>query len=375
MKNRSGVIISVLLCTAALMTACGSSGSVSMPSYDTAEAGSFAAAESSMEDSYGSAKLSGDVYDDYEYEETAAEEAETDNVDIEDPGVSDRKLIRTVYLDVETYDFDELTAEVASKVKSLGGYIENSSVDGSTSSSSRYADYTLRIPKANADSFITAVSDEGNVTHRSENMEDVTLQYVDSKSRKESLQTEYKRLEELLLQAEDVEELIYIESRMSEVRYQIESIESQLRTYDNQVDYTTIHLSISEVKEYTEPDPVDDSVGARIKRGYSRAYDNITTFMSDLIVFIAVAIPYLILLAIIVLIVVLIVLFIRFLVRKSQNNPERLKKKAEKAAKLQAARKEAYERKYGYAVNNQSAPSSYTDDTKRENNTGDNANE
>ena len=51
--------------------------------------------------------------------------------------------------------------------------------------------------------------------------------------------------------AESIEDIITIEQRLSNVRYQIESMEAQLRTYDNKVDYSTVHLDVSEVKELT----------------------------------------------------------------------------------------------------------------------------
>ena len=56
----------------------------------------------------------------------------------------------------------------------------------------------------------------------------------------------------LMEKAESVDAMtIALETRLTEVRYQIQSMESQLRTYDNQVDYATITLSVEEVTIYT----------------------------------------------------------------------------------------------------------------------------
>ena len=55
----------------------------------------------------------------------------------------------------------------------------------------------------------------------------------------------------LMEKAESVDAIIALETRLTEVRYQIQSMESQLRTYDNQVDYATITLSVEEVTIYT----------------------------------------------------------------------------------------------------------------------------
>ena len=56
------------------------------------------------------------------------------------------------------------------------------------------------------------VSEIGNVTQKNESVEDVTLQYVDVESRKKALETEQERLMELLSSAENMEDLLAIES-------------------------------------------------------------------------------------------------------------------------------------------------------------------
>ncbi len=319
------IITAMLIGTAG----CGSSGSASNAknSYADASSSDVAGAYEAAEPSY---------YDeDIMYEESA--EMGTDGIDsgssgsgdvevTENSAKSNRKLIRTVNLNVETYEFDSLIAFVPGKVNELGGYIESSSVDGNSTSYGRSANYTLRIPAAKADGFIAGIGADSNITHQSESMEDVTLKYVDINSRKESLKVEYSRLEELLKEAEDIEELIYIENRLSEVRYEIESIESQLRSYDNLVDYTTIYLYVTEVQVYTEPEepePIDNSVGARISRGLSAAFENISQFLQDLVVAIVLMLPYLLIIAVFVGIVWLIIWLI---IRASRKRAEKRRK-------------------------------------------------
>ena len=168
---------------------------------------------------------------------------------------SQRKLIKTVEMDIETKEFDNVLSALESEVAALGGYIENSNTYNGSSYSShretRWADMTVRIPEEELDSFLNTVSDISNVTRRSDNVEDVTLAYVDLESHRDALRTEQTRLLELLEQAETIEDIITIESRLSEVRYQLESMESQLRTYDNKIDYSTVYLNISEVEVFT----------------------------------------------------------------------------------------------------------------------------
>ena len=107
---------------------------------------------------------------------------------------------------------------------------------------------TVRIPAQQLDAFLSSVSEVSNVISRNDSVSDVTLQYVDMESHKKALTAEQDRLLELLEQAESVEDIITIESRLSDVRYQIESMESQLRTLQNQVSYSTVYLDIQEVE-------------------------------------------------------------------------------------------------------------------------------
>lgn len=165
-----------------------------------------------------------------------------------------QKLIKTVSLSMETKEFDPLLENIRSKVEELGGYIESSEISGSSYYSvqeNRYAWLTLRIPADKLDGFVTVVSELGNVTSKNESVEDITLQYVDVEGRKQALETEQARLLELLERAETMEDIIAIESRLSEVRYELQSYGSTLRTYDNQVNYSTVSIRISEVERVT----------------------------------------------------------------------------------------------------------------------------
>lgn len=200
---------------------------------------------------------------------------------------ANRKLIRTVNLDVETTGFDALLESIRQAVTEDGGYIESSDVSGTSMvqgrDQRRYAYLTVRVPSKHLDVFLSQVSEESNVTNRSENVQDVTLQYTDIESRKKSLTIEQERLWELLEKADTLEAVIALESRLSEIRYQLESMESQLRTYDNQVDYSTVYMSIREVGVFTPTEP--DSVAVRIQKGFARNLQGVSNGLVDFFVF------------------------------------------------------------------------------------------
>ena len=232
-----------------------------------------------------------------------------------------QKLIKTVRINAETEDLDAMLSQIDDRITELNGYVEARQVyNGSAYSgrTSRYAELTVRIPVESLNLFVDHVSESANVVSSNEDTQDVTLSYVATESRINALKTEEKRLLELLAKAQTMDDLLLIESRLSEVRAELENYTSQLRLYDNLVDYGTIHLNLEEVKEYTvveEP----ESVWQRIGDGFMESLQNLGDFGVELFVFFVVALPYLVLIAAV---VVTVILLIRHGRRKRQKKAQ-----------------------------------------------------
>lgn len=322
MENRKRKLTGLSLLTAAslIMAGCGSSSKAFENASDTT------AAEAYAYDSY----ATDDIYMSEAETEAAAGEADEGGVQTPEVQNTERKLIRNVSLNVETETFEDLMQTVEEKTESLGGYVESSNTyNGSHyyGNSTRNANLTLRIPAEHLDEFLSAVAENSNVISRDENVTDVTLQYVDMKSHKEALLTEQERLLELLEQAESVEDIITIESRLSDVRYQIESMESQLRTMDNQVSYSTVYLYIDEVAKLT---PVKEQTTLeKIKTGFAESLYNVGNGIKDFVIGLIIRIPYLVIWAVV---IFLIVLTVKRLIKSGK---KRKVKKQEKQQKSQ----------------------------------------
>lgn len=255
----------------------------------------------------------------YDMEEAIAEEADTGEGGSDTPEVqsTQRKLIKNVDLEVETETFEELLADVKKRTEQFGGYIEKSSAYNGSSyygKTNRNANLTIRIPAEKLDDFLTMVSESSNVISQNESVTDVTLQYVDMESHKKALVAEQERLLELLERAETIEDIITLESRLSEVRYQLESMESQLRTMDNQVSYSTVCLYITEVTKYT---PVKEQTPwEKIATGFMDSLFDVGNSLLNFGIDCVINLPYLILWAVILIIVFFIVRLIIRLVKK-----------------------------------------------------------
>ena len=315
-----------------LLTGCGSSAA--------GKANRMATEEIAVE----SAKAADVSYEDADYytEDTVAEVAESDAAYEENAETqvqdTNRKLIRNVDMTVETEAFDELLQNVQKRIASFGGYVESSDVYNGSGyydgySSLRSANLTARIPAEKLDEFLSLVSEMSNVTRKNESVTDVTLQYVDMQSHKEALLAEQKRLLELMEQAESIDDIISLESRLSEVRYQIESMESQLRTFDNQVSYSTVYLYVEEVKKYT---PVEEPGRLqKMTEGFVDSLHGIGNGFLDFCIGFVIVLPYLVVWAIV---IALLVWIVRLIVKRSRKKQEiRNQKRQEEFAARQAA--------------------------------------
>lgn len=243
------------------------------------------------------AEMNGSAYDSV-VAETAAASAMLKSDSLSDTNAStDRKWIVTINMRAETDDLDALLKNVNDRIGELGGYVEASNVyNGSAYSSSRRyrnASLTVRIPAENADQFTDQVSQVSNVVSNNKSMDDITLTYVSVESRMKALQTEEERLLELLAKAADMSDLLEIEARLTEVRYELEKVTSQLRVYDNQVDYATIYLDISEVTEYTVVE--EQTVWQRIGTGFMSSLKGIGDLFVEIFVFVIANLPVLLL--------------------------------------------------------------------------------
>jgi len=320
MKKKISILLCVVLATFMLASCASGAGGAANTSafrYDTAdysyaEPHALAPAEAPKSDSDsvlygtsggGSTELYYNVTDDGGIYEQV--EGETGVVPVSATAAEAfvEKIIYSVYADIETIAFDETIDKVYAMMQNYGAFIENSSISGVNYSSRmhgwvefRYAHFSLRVPKENLDGITSNLNDLGNVTHRNSNAANITSQFYDTQSRLNSLRVQEERLLDMLSKAADVPDLIMIEERLSDVRYQVESLTTTLNNWQNQVDFSTLTINIREVEEYTEPTLIHRTYWQQIGDGFMATMKNVGKFFMDLFRWIIVSAPVLIIL-------------------------------------------------------------------------------
>lgn len=246
------------------------------------------------------------------------------------PTSTSQKLIRTVNMNVETVKFDEVVNSIKSKVAESGGYIQLSDVSGTGKNRSfRHGHFILRIPADKADSVISTLGDNVTVISSNESSEDVTLKYSDMKSHIDSLKIEREALNKMLENATDLETIIRLQERITQIRYEIENYESSLKVLDNQVTYTTINLDINEVVEEREVEEIKKlTTGEEMSKRFKENLDDVKEGLKDFAIGFVASLPYIFVLLGVLLIIALVIFVIFLIVRKSSN-----RKKAKAAAK------------------------------------------
>lgn len=241
------------------------------------------------------------------------------------------KIIYSVSAEIETLEFDKSVEDVYRLVTLYSGFIESSSITGTdyytsfySSKSYREASFTIRVPRENYKSVYGGLSGLGNVTYAYENAENITMRYNDTESRLKTYRTEEERLLAMLEKAENVEDMIMVEERLGEVRYNIESVTSQLLNWDSKINYSTVSIHLREVNELTRETVISKTFGQEVAEGLTDSLEWLGDACKNIVVFIVSALPVLVLPAAIAVIVILIV-------RRHSK-----KKKAKKAAEQEA---------------------------------------
>lgn len=306
MKNKKLIkklsLASAIAATAVSLCACSSGANTATADYKYEMAG---AGDYYYDDEPMYAEENGAYIDDYEAYDEGGVGVQSLSSPINENQASasvakNRKLIKTVDLSIETINYDETIANLKQRIESFGGYIENeysyngSIYNNSSKKQNKYCNITVRVPDDSLDAFISDVSGIGNVTQKTTSTQDVTLNYVDTESKKQMYLAEQESLLDLLEHAETVEDIAYLTERLTEVRYNIESMESSLRLYDDLVDYATVNFSINEVSVLTPTVVVEKTPAEELKEGFKTSVSDVLIGTRDFFMNLIIRSPYII---------------------------------------------------------------------------------
>lgn len=163
---------------------------------------------------------------------------------------ADREIIRTGYLSMRVENMQTSIGKVRELIAASGGIISAEDASGSGGSEDEgitYANITAQIPADGLDAFVKEASALGVVDNVSITAQDVTQQGIDLDARIAALETSIERLNELLAQADKVEDLVAIEGQLSARQAELDSLVAQRTWLSQQVAMSTVTISLSPI--------------------------------------------------------------------------------------------------------------------------------
>lgn len=205
------------------------------------------------------------------------------------------KLILSADLALETQDYDATCTALEQMTAEAGGYIQSSGNAGEKGS--RTANYTLRVPQEQFETFFAQLGETCHVVSANRWSEDVTEQYTDIETRLATLQTKHERLLALLDQAAKMEDIISLENALADCEYEIDSLTGEKRHYDDLVGFSTFDVTLREVQTLTAVSE-GTGFGAQVAQAAQNGLGGMTAVVRGLILMIVMLWPVLVLLGI-----------------------------------------------------------------------------
>ena len=349
--KKAAAFLTSALTAALLLASCGSSGagmsSAAAEKADTGYSGGYsspavaagnAAAEEAAEEDWASEEAMDvvDIEDGDSLAYAAADDAGgAETADGEDGEYKNlEKIVYTCSADIQTLEYDQSVKDLKAAVKSAGGIIEQETesddnyswyyYDSSDSSGSnnRTLYLTVRIPTEKYESFVNSLGDYGKVMNKTQTADNISKTYNDKKTYISSLETEQKRLLEMMDKAETIEDMMAVEERLTEVQRQLNQYKTDLEAMDMDIAYSTVNLNMREVQKITNQPTPKDSFGTRIKKAFINAWEGFAEFCENFLFALIYLLPAIIVIG-------LIVWAVLFATRK-RRKAKREKKLAEK---------------------------------------------
>lgn len=197
------------------------------------------------------------------------------------------QIITTVDLTV-TVTAPLTAADTASTIaEKFGGSVSYRSERSATDDYAGSAQLTLRIPSEKLNNALDELKALGVARDTSINALDVTAEVTDLDARITSLQTSVDRLLELMSQATSTENLLAVESALSQRQAELESLQAQKRNLDDQVQLSTVNLYLE--SEASAPSPNPDNFWTGLVAGWNA----FVGFWAGVLVALGVLVPWL----------------------------------------------------------------------------------
>ena len=187
---------------------------------------------------------------------------------------NERREVKSYELGADTRDFDNTYNNIKDEVSKENGYVDNSNY---YNEDVKTVQLQVFIPKDNVEKFLENIKkiDRFNLLYEREYSEDAEKSYTDIEKRLDVLEKRLVKLQELQKNETDVDRILDLEDRISNVLNEIEQLKGNKQNLDSVVKYSRINISLKEVYQAKDVNQEQE-----VKFG-----DNIKDFFKDAIKF------------------------------------------------------------------------------------------
>lgn len=160
-----------------------------------------------------------------------------------------KMLIHNGSMGIKTSRIMDARRRTDSLLTKLNGYYESENLDNNNARIS--FDLIIRVPAENFTKLVAALEKgPDEITSKNISTQDVTTEFIDEETRLASQQAYHKKYLELLARAANIKDILEIQEKIRSIQEEIDSREQRLKYLNDQVNYSTLTLSLYHDKEY-----------------------------------------------------------------------------------------------------------------------------
>jgi len=191
--------------------------------------------------------------------------------------VNKKRIIKDGRIGIRVVDLEKTKQGVDLLLKNLDGYYSNERFNNYDHES--LYNLTVRIPATSFEQFITELEKgNGEILYKEIDARDVTDQFIDLETRLQNKKNYLKRYNDLLNQAKNVKEILEIEEKVRVLEEEIDSTTGRLKYLSDLVNYSTLDLTISKLKDFKYNPETRDKYSERLKLSLSKGWFGFVDF-------------------------------------------------------------------------------------------------
>ncbi|MCL1844622.1 MAG: DUF4349 domain-containing protein [Defluviitaleaceae bacterium] len=198
----------------------------------------------------------------------------------------ERHIIQNAVVEMETEDFGGVVDALRGIADGVGGYVESELL--TTRSLRRVFTIVMRVPTGEFSAALAHAESLAEIRTSSQTAQDVTDQFYDAVSSLETRRIEENRLLALIDEAENIHDLLALETRLTNTRMAIETYLAQLNNLAGQIAFSTITVTLFDASQ--APPAAPTAFGDRIGGAFGDSIDGTVRVAQNIVVFFAGAI-------------------------------------------------------------------------------------